>query len=48
MLGSIKRKIARITGSNIYLNKEIMCLRRSLIEINQILNCLNKGKKRKK
>jgi len=48
MTNSIKRKIAKATSCNRALNKKVLCLRRSLIEVNNILNDTNKKKKKKK
>ena len=48
MAKSIKRKIARATSCNRTLNKKVLCLRRSINEVNDILNDKNKKKKKKR
>lgn len=48
MAGSIKRKIARTIGCNSMLNKKVLCIKRSLDEVNSILNDSHKKKNKKK
>ena len=45
---SIKRKIAKATSCNRALNKKVLCLRRSLSEVNSILYGTNKKRKKKR